>query len=223
MFQGPRTPIHRGMPSHPYMNQMPVRPSMGPMPVRPSMGPMMRGGPPQMRGGGYPPMRGGSPRPMRRGGGGLLAKILGRGNQAGIPRGGLPASGLPTASRAAAASVGNTGGGGILKTLSNPTAINGFLSNTQKVLSTAQQYGPMVQQYGPMLKNIPAMWKLYRGIKDSSDEDTTEDVTENKDRPTSIKRKVKEKSNNTEIQIEQTASQPTKRKETGSSVPKLYI
>ena len=50
--------------------------------------------------------------------------------------------------------------------------IMGFLNNTQQVLKTAQSIGPMVQQfqqYGSLVKNIPAMWKLYRGLKNSPD------------------------------------------------------
>ena len=61
------------------------------------------------------------------------------------------------------------GGGSLLKTLTNPSSINGFLANTQKVLNTAQQVGPMIQQYGPIVKNLPVMWKLYRGFKNAPD------------------------------------------------------
>ena len=58
-------------------------------------------------------------------------------------------------------------GGGLLKSLTNPGTINSFLTNTQKVLNTAQQVGPLVNQYGPIVKNLPMMWKLYRGLKDA--------------------------------------------------------
>lgn len=249
MLQGPRAPFpggmpyHRGMPSQQFMNPMPHRSPIGPMmrvggppqirvggppqmrvegppQMRVGAPPQMRvGGPPQMRGGGPSQMRGGGPPSMRQGGGGLLARILGRGNQAGIAGGNTPA-----ASRAAATSGGGGGGaGGILKTLSNPTAINGFLTNTQKVFSTAQQFGPMVQQYGPMVKNIPAMWKLYRGMKNPSDESIDEEVKETEDLPSSVKRKAKAKRKNTQIQIEQPAAQSIRRNETGASIPKLYI
>ncbi len=71
--------------------------------------------------------------------------------------------GMQQAGRAAGAGgsmFGNSGG------------IMGFLNNTQQVLKTAQSIGPMVQQfqqYGSLVKNIPAMWKLYRGLKNSPD------------------------------------------------------
>ena len=69
------------------------------------------------------------------------------------------------------------GGGSILKSFTNPSAINGFLTNTQKVLSTAQQVGPMINQYGPLVKNIPVMWKLYRGLKNAPDLTSNEETS----------------------------------------------
>lgn len=112
-------------------------------------------------------------RPMMRNGGkkegGLLAKILGRGNQqAGV-------SGImPSMNRSA-----SSGGAGILKSLANPDTLNGFLNNTQTVLKTAQQLGPVFQQYGPLVRNLPSLWKLYRGLKDAtSDTEENENTTE---------------------------------------------
>lgn len=137
MYPGPRPPF-RGM------NQGPFRGA----PTRGSnMAPMMRMG--QMG------------QPARQGGG-LLSKLLGRGNTAGM-QGMQGMQGMRSAA--------NASGGGFLKSLANPGSINGFLSNTQRVLKTAQQVGPMIQQYGPMIKNIPAMWKLYRGMKDMPDQE----------------------------------------------------
>jgi hypothetical protein len=104
------------------------------------------------------PMMGGAQQMNR--GGGLFSKLLGMGNQSGR-MGGL--MGMQQAGRAAGAGgsmFGNSGG------------IMGFLNNTQQVLKTAQSIGPMVQQfqqYGSLVKNIPAMWKLYRGLKNAPD------------------------------------------------------
>ena len=65
-------------------------------------------------------------------------------------------------------------GGSMMQTLTNPASINGFLTNTQKILNTANQVGPIVQQYGPIVKNLPAMWRLYRGLKNAPDANTEE-------------------------------------------------
>lgn len=164
-----------------------------PMPLRPQA-PMQRGNGPRMmlpryhggfqrgfqggvQGGSpfaqshYPQQRTG-PMMSRNGGskgGGLLAKILRRGNQ----QGGAP-GGMGSMNRAA-----SSGGGGFLKTLTNPDALNGLLNNTQTVIKTAQQLGPVFQQYGPLVRNIPSLWKLYKGLKDGTDENDHSETTEN--------------------------------------------
>ncbi|WP_052343511.1 VrrA/YqfQ family protein [Bacillus massiliigorillae] len=83
-----------------------------------------------------------------------------------------------TASRAAASTVASTAasGGGILKTMLDPSNLTNMLNNTQKVLQTAESFTPLVQQYGPLVKNIPAMWKLFRGLKDT--DTTTAETTQ---------------------------------------------
>jgi hypothetical protein len=94
-------------------------------------------------------------------GGGFLARIFGKGN---APAGGFPGMFFaPTRG-------GAVSGGSLLKTLANPDAISGFLNNTQQILSAVQQVTPLVSQYGPLIRNLPAIWKLYRGLKDMGDE-----------------------------------------------------
>lgn len=104
---------------------------------------------------------------QNRSGGGLLSKLLGRSNPS--MGGGVPGLFSSTGSGGATAS-----GGSFLKNLANPTAISGFLNNTQQVLSAFQQITPLVSQYGPIIKNIPTMWKLYRGLKDATEETNSE-------------------------------------------------
>lgn len=58
-----------------------------------------------------------------------------------------------------------------LRSLLNLESISNFLGQTQQVLRTGQQIGSMVQQYGPLVKNLPALWKLYRSLQNSSDQD----------------------------------------------------
>jgi hypothetical protein len=150
-----------------------------PMPLRPhnSVHPRYSGRmmPPQIHHGGnpygqfnyHPQMMGQMTRNGGNKGGGLLAKILGRGNQQPSGMSGI----LPSVSRSTPASGGATG---ILKSLANPETLNGLLNNTQNVLKTAQQLGPVIQQYGPLIRNLPSLWKLYRGLKDAGSENETE-------------------------------------------------
>ncbi|WP_077213998.1 VrrA/YqfQ family protein [Bacillus dakarensis] len=182
--------------------------------------------------GNFPPMsRMGMGQGMQRGmqqrSGGLLAKLLGKGGTQG---GAVNPFGPANASRAFTGGTGSGGGGGILKALSNPQNISGFLSNTQKVLNTAQQIGPMVQQYGPLVRNLPAMWKLYKGFKDlPSDSQEEEKPTESSSleaaseafpkKQTHRKRKQKASTPKKEEEIPAMKKQSTK----GTSTPKLYI
>ncbi|WP_251027805.1 YqfQ family protein [Bacillus sp. ISL-41] len=168
-------------------------------------GPMM----PQSQ---MPRMSGRNPRSRQ--GGGLLSKILGKGNsQRNSPSGLL--SGGNTAARGAGS------GGGILKTLADPSALNGFLTNTQKVLNTAQQFGPMIQQYGPLVRNLPSMWKLYRGLKDLPDaeEQTAETETNEK---TEKKQKTKKSKRAGQTSPTQKKS-AQKQSNNAASTPKLFI
>ncbi|WP_141431537.1 VrrA/YqfQ family protein [Bacillus sp. 03113] len=152
---------------------------------------------------------GGAPRP-RSNRGGLLGKLLSKRNQSNAMQG------FNAPSR-----TGQAGGGSILKTLSNPSTLTGFLENTQKVLNTAQQVGPIVQQYGPMFKNIPAMWRLYKGLKSTLNEsEEVADVDEKKDLKTEI---TADQSNaDTPEQEPQKEAKKTAKK-TGISKPKLYV
>lgn len=209
---------------------MPPR-SRSPYPMpnpRMPQGMMNRGGGPFMHGMGprmHPPagMRSGMRPPMGMGqglgapqaqrGGGLLSKLLGRGTRQAANTGALPARGIPSSGAA-------QGGGGLLKALTDPNAINGFLTNTQKVLNSAQQIGPMVQQYGPLVRNIPSLWKLYKGLKDAPDE--TEESTEGEstsEQPTTRKKSSAKKRASTKQDSKE--EEPTQKK--GQSVPKLYI
>lgn len=193
---------------------------MPPRPRGPFQGPPMGGRMPGMRGPSNFPGggmgRGGAP---SRGsnGGGLLSRLLGGGNNA---------AGAATNAGARSAA---SGGGGLLKTLTNPSSINGFLANSQKFLNTASQLGPMINQYGPMVKNIPAMWKMYRGLTSSNKETEEVEVTEqssNNDNVASEKTSKKEKKNkpqkseriNDDFEIESVPE-----KTTGTPKPKLYV
>lgn len=160
----------------------------------------MFGPPGPQRGGGLfgPP---GMPRGQGMDRGGLLARLF----QRQVPaQAGRSAAGL--FSRAPQA-----GGGSLLQGFTNPGNIQSFLNNTQHVLKAAQQVGPMVQQYGPLVRNLPAMWKLYKGFKDAPEaKDETQSESPNKPL----------------IEAEESEQESSREKVTarkGESVPKLYI
>lgn len=141
MLQGPRM-NSRGMQNRFYGPGMMGGPFMGQRQMYPN-----RFGPgPRLPQGQISRMMGRNP--QSRQGGGLLSKILGKGSRGqGNGFSGLIPGGGNEPARGAS-------GGGIMKTLTDPTALNGFLTNTQKVLNTAQQFGPMIQQYGPLVRNL---------------------------------------------------------------------
>jgi Sec-independent protein translocase protein TatA len=160
---------------------------------------------------------------MRQQGGGLLARLFRRGNQ----RGPMSPFG-PAIPRNPGSAVNNSGG--ILKAISNPNAVSGFLSNTQKVLNTAQQIGPLVQQYGPLVRNLPAMWKLYKGFKDipSEKENSNDGSEENKSEKKATKeepsqRQKEKKKRNIPVQEDDDHENTVPTRSNGQSVPKLYI
>lgn len=207
----PRTPMYGGMGPGMMGSQFGGRgPSMGMgmnrMSQNPRMNPMMGRGPQMGQGGG------------------LLSKLLGKGNQGG---GMVRLAGMPTSARAAG------GSGSILQSLSNPGGLSSILNNTQQVLRTAQSLGPMIQQYGPLVKNLPAMWKLYRGLKDSANDSDSktesktskaEESQSENNSESSEKRLSKNIRKTTSKKIRQTTTnKKTTLKEKGSSVPKLYI
>lgn len=43
--------------------------------------------------------------------------------------------------------------------------MDGYMQTANRFLNTAQQYAPVVQQFAPMMRNLPAMWKLYKGFQ----------------------------------------------------------
>lgn len=177
-----------------------------------------------------------SPSPFQMPGGqqgkkkGLLSKLLKKGEnrRGGAPEGG---GGLLEQFTRSAADAGMDrspqAAGGILQGLMNPGNIGSFLTNTQQVLQTAQQLGPMVSQYGPMVKNIPALWKLYRGLKDlPGDEETKEEAEVSaEDAPPPPKGQNADETLETPVPDEEPAPpvRPRAPRKTGQSSPKLYV
>lgn len=153
----------------------------------------------------------------RRNGGGLLSKILGGKKQGNQARG---LGGVQTAGRAAPS---GGGVGSLLQTLSNPNSLTGFLNNTQQVLNSVQSITPMIQQYGPLVKNIPMMWKLYKGFKDLPTEEQSEEIKPDLMAEESAPSTKEPKKRSKKKSVVQSESVEEKTRTNGPSVPKLYI
>jgi hypothetical protein len=108
--------------------------------------------------------------------------------------------------------------GSFLQSLGDPSYISGLLSNTQQVLKAAQQITPMVQQYGPLVRNIPAIWKLYRGLKDATNEN--EEVTD-----TELEKEIsiEDEPQKQEEMINDNKEKRYSPVQKGKSKPRLYI
>lgn len=47
--------------------------------------------------------------------------------------------------------------------------LEGFLAGANSLFENAQKFTPYIQQATPMFKNLPALWRMYRGLKGSPD------------------------------------------------------
>lgn len=83
-----------------------------------------------------------------------------------------------------------------------------------------------IQQVGPLVKNLPAMWKLYRGLKNAPDEDEQENrelsSKDKKPAPAKEKKSNRQAERNAASQAAESKNDE-KRPEKGASVPKLFI
>lgn len=43
--------------------------------------------------------------------------------------------------------------------------LDAFMETANKFLSTAQSFQPYIQQATPMIRNLPALWKIYKGFQ----------------------------------------------------------
>ncbi|WP_338470272.1 VrrA/YqfQ family protein [Niallia sp. XMNu-256] len=159
------------------------------------------------------------PRQLQQRSGGLLSRLFGGLNQSGARQGirGLGGFGQQFAGGGGFGQQA-AGGGGLLRSLTNPNTINNFLTNTQKVLNTANQVGPLVHQYGPVVKNLPMMWKLYRGLKDAPEFNGEQDESSSSKEEEQTNITFSESSDSVS-----TESKTTSRYQASPSKPKLYI
>jgi len=137
-------------------------------------------------------------------GGGLLSRLFRR--QAGLQGRQAAAAGFSKA-----AAQGAVGGGGL----------TGFLDQTQQVLKTMQQAGPIIQQYGPMIKNLPAMWRLYKGFRDIKTEGEQNDPESAPSLKSSPNAKSAQQLDVKEIK--EHGQKRERKQKNGKSVPKIYV
>ncbi len=154
------------------------------------------------------------------GGGNILSKLLqgfrSQGNVGSPPNISNAIGGFQRASES----------GSVLKGLTDPGKLQSILSNTQQVLKTAQQVGPLIQQYGPLVKNLPSMWKLYKGLKDAPDNETETDDHLEKEEKKKETTTVSNKANKEDVRQPLSTEEETNEQsevQTGQSIPKLYI
>lgn len=53
-----------------------------------------------------------------------------------------------------------------------PSKFDSILQTADKLFNTAQSYTPYIKQAGPMMKNIPSLYRMYKGFKGLPDADT---------------------------------------------------
>lgn len=91
------------------------------------------------------------------------------------------------------------------------SGFSGVLENIQKVLKLVETTTPLIQEYGPMIKNLPAMYRMVKALKevDISDEPNQKEKTQ---------QQTEEGNEN----VKESEQKETKNR-TGLSTPKLYI
>lgn len=101
-------------------------------------------------------------------------------------RAAIPNSGAGGPMQALRAAIPNVGAGGPMQALraaipnagAAPAAgaaavpkLDSFLQTANSFMNTAQKFTPYVQQAAPMIKNLPALWRMYRGFSNSPDDE----------------------------------------------------
>ncbi|MFK2824387.1 VrrA/YqfQ family protein [Bacillus sp. B190/17] len=116
------------------------------------------------------------------------------------------------------------GAGSAAQKAADPINLQQILSNTQQVLKTMQQAGPIIEQYGPLVRNLPSMWKLYKGLK-TLPEEKKEHIPS--DHPSEQPRHEKKKTHDQKDEKKEEEHPPSLKTKSGSapktSQPKLYI
>lgn len=196
---------------NPFYRNVPYRapvfpPRIPPVPYRsPGFpGPGLFGG--RVRGAGFPGVGApgfGFPGGRFSGGGFPGPRIPGA--AANVAAGAANLAGAAGAAEVAGAAAGASGISSILA----PGRIEQFLQSTGQFMKTAQTYAPYVQQAVPMFKNIPALFRLYRGFQNA---------------PNANERSTSPKGSSKSSEFSKPAKQPKRTIDysTKPSLPKIY-
>lgn len=85
----------------------------------------------------------------------------------------------------------------------SPENLSKVLGQTQQVLRTVQQVGPMIQQYGPLIRNLPTLWKLYKGFSSTESEEVESDREDNLEKESDIENEGSDKKFENDIDREE--------------------
>src|SRR5690625_3811042 len=97
------------------------------------------------------------------------------------------------------------------------SGLSNTLNNVQQVLRLVETAAPLIQQYGPVGKNLPAMYKMVKAMKDiSNEEDDDHESTEEE------VEEINEHQINEEESLENEKVE-NNQYNAGQSIPKLYI
>lgn len=91
--------------------------------------------------------------------------------------------------------------------------IDSFMDTANRFLATAQGFQPIIQQASPMLRNLPALWRLYKGFQSAPD-------PSNEPEPKPVERRQRSQSTYTERPSRNTDSTPPQ--PTRPSVPRIF-
>lgn len=126
-----------------------------------------------------------------------------------------PGPGIPSAAAnvaaGAAEAAGVAGAAAGASSILAPGRIEQFLQSTGQFMKTAQTYAPYVQQAVPMFKNIPALFRLYKGFQNAPNTNERPSPPRSSAKPDASPKPAKQ-------------SQPKPREDysTKPSLPKIY-
>ncbi len=135
----------------------------------------------------------------------------------GIPQGaGIPgATGIP-GSPGIPGGAGIPGSPGIPGAAATPFRLDQFMNQAGQLVQSAQKYAPMIQQAQPMLKNLPALWRLYKGFQ------STPAPEQEQGSRSSRTQQSFEPSRTTTRSSARSTTRSTLNEETRPSLPKIY-